>query len=83
MSDSLGELLVNIGSSSLQTLPSVSLHDTVIVLQSVTFSSTSKHIGASSTLLNVLVIFLLMLLSCDCAGFAIVASCASRSTPSF
>ena len=61
MSDSLGELLVNIDSSSLQTLSLASLRDTLIVLQSVTRSSLSKHIGASSILLNVFVVFLLMI----------------------
>ena len=55
---SLGNMSVKIGSSSLQTLPSTSSHDTFIILQLITPSLISKRIAASPILLSVLVIFL-------------------------
>ena len=58
MSNFLGELLVNVCSPSLQTLPSALLRDTLIILQSITHSLISKRIDASSILLNVSIILL-------------------------
>merc|ERR1711966_309908 len=63
---SLGKWSVKNGSSSLQTLPSASSHNTFIVLQLATPSSISKRMTASSILLNELGILL------GCYPFAIV-----------
>ena len=70
IASSLGALSLNIGSSSLQTLPSASEHDTFIVLQSTTPFCTTKLIGTSLIVLAIV----LRVSPCDCNSLAV--SCA-------